>query len=178
MSWTAGASSPRLPGMITPKMLQALNGQIRDEMSSAYLYLAMSAWCDAKAFKGFSKWLRVQHEEELDHVRKLVDYVIDRGGEVTLDAIPAPRKEFGSMLQVFEAVLEHERGVTVAVNKLYDLSVSERDPASQVFLQWYVSEQVEEEASVSEIVEKIRMVGDRAGTLLYLDKEYGKRTKG
>jgi ferritin len=164
--------------MLTPKMQQALNAQIRDEMASAYLYLAMSAWCDGKAFKGFAKWLRVQHEEEMDHLRKLVDYVVDRGGEVALEAVPAPKKEFGSMLQVFEAVLEHERGVTAAIHRLYDVSLTERDVASQVFLQWYVTEQVEEEANVSEVVEKIRMVGDRSGTLLYLDKEYGKRTKG
>jgi ferritin len=163
--------------MIDPKMADALNRHIHDETYSAYLYLSMSAWCEAKAFKGFARWLRIQHEEELAHARKSLDYLLVRGGEAALRAIEAPPASFGTPLQVFEAVLDHERKVTRVIEELLAVAVAQRDAAAQVFLQWYVAEQVEEEARAQEIVDKLKMVGDRLSTVLYLDKEYGKRTR-
>jgi ferritin len=161
--------------MITPKIQDALCVHAEQEFYSAYLYLAMSAWCEAKSFKGFGRWLRVQHEEELDHARKVLDFVIARGGHVTLGAIPAPPRDFTSTLQVFEGVLEHEKKVTERILGLNATATAEKDTATQIFLQWFITEQVEEEAAATEIVEKLRMVSDRPGTVLYLDKEYGKR---
>jgi ferritin len=164
--------------MIPAKIQEALNRHVQAETYSAYLYLAMSAYCEAKAYKGFGRWLRVQHEEELDHARKSLDFLVARGGEARLGAVEAPPASFGTITEVFEKVLEHERKVTAFINDLYRLATEERDTASQVFLQWFVTEQVEEEARAQELVDKLRMVGDRPGAALYLDKEYGKRTKG
>jgi ferritin len=163
--------------MLTPKMQDALCAHIDQEMYSANLYLAMSAHCEALAFKGFGRWLRVQHEEELEHARRVLDHVVARGGQPALGAVPAPPRQFGTMTQVFEAVLAHERQVTARIHELYATASAERDTASQVFLQWFVTEQVEEESLASEILEKLRMMGDRPGAALYLDKEYGKRGK-
>lgn len=161
--------------MIGSKMQDALNRHVQAEAYSAYLYLAMSAWCEAKAWKGFARWLRVQHEEELAHSRKLLDFLIARGGEARLGAIEAPPSSWATIQDVFEKVLEHERKVTAAVNDLHALAEHEKDRAAAIFLQWFISEQVEEEASVQEILDRLRMVGDRPGSALYLDKEYGKR---
>ena len=163
--------------MISPKMQDAISAHIEQELYSAHLYLAMSAHCEARMFKGFGRWLRVQHAEELEHACKLLDYLLDRGGRFSLGSIAAPPREFGNTTQVFEAVLAHERKVTEHVNALYATAGAEKDTASQVFLQWFVTEQVQEEASVGEILEKLRMVGDRPGAELYLDKEAGKRGK-
>ena len=163
--------------MISPKMQAALSAHADQELYSANLYLSMSAYCEAKAYKGFVRWLRVQHGEELSHALKLVDHVLARGGQPTLGAVPAPPREFGTMVQVFEAVLAHERLVTARVHDLYAVAAAEKDTACQIFLQWFVSEQVEEESTAAEIREKLRLVGDRPGAALYLDKEYGKRGK-
>jgi ferritin len=163
--------------MISPKMQAALSAHVDQELYSANLYLSMSAYCEVKAYKGFGRWLRVQHGEELSHALKFVDHVLARGGQPTLGAVPAPPREFGSMVQVFEAVLAHERLVTARVHDLYAAAAAEKDTACQIFLQWFVSEQVEEESTASEIRDKLAMVGDRPGAALYLDKEYGKRGK-
>ncbi len=163
--------------MISKKVQVALEGHLGAELESAYLYLAMSAWCEAKAFKGFGRWLRIQFEEELAHATKLLDYLLARGSTVSFGPVAAPTADFGSILQVFEKTLEHERLVTDKVHRLYELAGAEKDSATQVFLQWFVSEQVEEEARAAEIVDKLRMVSDRPGSSLYLDKEYGKRAR-
>jgi ferritin len=159
--------------MITKVVQEAINTQIQKETYSAYLYLAMAADCEAKNLKGFATWLRVQYQEETNHAMKLYDYLLERGGSVSLQAIEAPPAEFGTALKMFEAILEHEQFITASINKLYEVAIANKDYATQVFLQWFISEQVEEEASASEVLEKIRMTGDRA--LLYLDKELGKR---
>ncbi len=161
--------------MISAKMQQALCKHVDAELYSANLYLAMSAYCDTKAYKGFGRWLRVQHQEELDHARKVLDFVLARGGQPSFGSVPAPPREFGTIVQVFEKVLEHEQHVTAKVNALYAAAASAGDTATQVFLQWFVSEQVEEEAAATEILDRLRLVGDRPGAALYLDKEYGKR---
>ncbi|HVP67246.1 MAG TPA: ferritin [Anaeromyxobacteraceae bacterium] len=163
--------------MIGPKIQDALNAHVTAELFSANLYLAMSAYCESKAFKGFARWLRVQYFEEVEHAHKMLDYLVARGGVPAVGAVAAPPREFGTILQVFEKVLEHERHVTQSIDELYRATVAERDSAAQVFLQWFVSEQVEEEANVQEIVDKLKMVGDRSSAALYLDKEYGKRQR-
>jgi ferritin len=158
-------------------MQEALNRHVQQETFSSYLYLAMSAWCEAKAWKGFARWLRVQADEELDHAKKSLDFLLARGGEARLGAIDAPPHAWASINDVFEKVLEHERKVTAFVSDLHFVAEQEKDKAAAIFLQWFISEQVEEEARASEIVDKLRMVGDRPGAALYLDKEYGKRGK-
>jgi len=163
--------------MIGPRMQDALNRHVQAETSSAYLYLAMSAWCEAKAWKGFARWLRVQSEEELVHARKSLDYLLARGGEAKLGAVEAPPSSWGSVHEVFERVLEHERKITAFVHDLHATAQQEKDRAAEVFLQWFVAEQVEEEARALEVVDRLKIVGDRPGTVLYLDKEYGKRGK-
>ena len=159
--------------MVTKKIQDAINTQIQKETYSAYLYLAMSAECESKTLKGFASWLRIQYEEEISHAMKLYDYLLERGGTVALQAIEAPPAEFGTAVQMFEKVLEHEQYVTASINTLYELAIEEKDYATQIMLQWFINEQVEEEASASEVLEKIRMMGERG--LLYLDKELGKR---
>jgi ferritin len=156
-------------------MQEALNRHVQAEVASSYLYLAMSAWCEAKAWKGFARWLRVQSDEELAHAKKSLDFLLARGGEAKLPAIEAPPSGWASVTDVFEKVLEHERKVTAFVNDLAAAAQQEKDRATEVFLQWFVTEQVEEEARVVEILDRLRMVGDRPGAALYLDKEYGKR---
>ena len=163
--------------MISKKMQAALEKHVGAELESAYLYLAMSAWCESKAFKGFGRWLRIQFEEEQAHAIKLLDYLLSRGCTVSFGPVAGPAAGYGSILQVFEKTLEHERSVTEKVHGLYALAGAEKDTATQVFLQWFVSEQVEEEARVVEIVDKLKMVSERPGAALYLDKEYGKRAR-
>lgn len=159
--------------MINKIVQDAINTQIQKENYSAYLYLAMAADCEAKNLKGFANWLRIQSEEEVSHAMKLYDYLLERGGTVTLQAIQAPPTEFGTPVKMFEQILEHEQYVTASINELYEVAVADKDYATQIFLQWFISEQVEEEASASEVLEKVRMLGDHG--LLYLDKELGKR---
>jgi len=163
--------------MIGPRMQEQLNRHVQVEVFSSYLYLAMAAWCEAKAWKGFARWLRVQSDEELAHAKKSLDFLLARGGEAKLGALEAPPSAWASPIDLFERVLEHERKVTAFVNDLFSAAQQEKDRAAEVFLQWFVSEQVEEEARVVEILDRLRMVGDRPGAALYLDKEYGKRGK-
>jgi len=161
--------------MIGKTMQEGLNAQINHEQFSAQLYQAMSAHCWAMSFKGFAHWLRIQASEETAHALKLVDFVLDRGGKLELKPIPAPPTEFGGVIQVFEKVLEHEKEITQKIHKLFETARSERDYASELALQWYVTEQVEEEARVSEIVDHLNAVGDGGGAIWYLDSRMGKR---
>jgi ferritin len=163
--------------MITKPMQDAINVQVQAEIHSSMLYLAMSASCASQGFNGFASWLRVQRQEEMEHALKLLDYLLERGGTFQPRALEAAPASFGTPLQVFEKVLEHERHVTSLVHGLYEKAVAEKDIATQVFLQWYVAEQVEEEAHAQEVVDKLKYVGDRGGGVLYLDKELGKRGK-
>jgi len=163
--------------MIAAKVQDALNKHVTAELFSSNLYLAMSAWCEANAYKGFGRWLRVQAEEERTHSIKILDFVLARGGKVQLGAVEAPGGGWKTVLDVFKAVQKHERGVSEAIDGLHAIAVAQKDTATQVFLQWFVSEQVEEEATAAEIVDKLTLIGDRPATILYLDKEYGKRGK-
>ena len=161
--------------MISAKMQEALNRHVQHEAYSSWLYLSMASWCEAKAWKGFARWLRVQSDEELEHAKKSLDFLLARGGAAALGRIDAPPHSWSTVNEVFEKVLAHEREVTQLVADLHGTAVQENDKAAAVFLQWFISEQVEEEARASEIVDRLRMVGDRPGSALYLDKEYGKR---
>jgi ferritin len=161
--------------MIPEKLKAALDEHVSAEIGAAYLYLAMSADFESSAHRGFAKWMRIQFQEELAHALKLVDYMLMRGAPIVWKDAKAPATSFGTPLEAFEATLAHEKDVTARIHKLYHLAAAEGDTATQIFLQWFVTEQVEEEARVSEIVERLRMVADRPGSFLYLDKEYGKR---
>jgi ferritin len=164
--------------MISPTMQDALNTQINIEQSSAQLYLAMSAHCSAKSFKGFAHWLKIQASEETAHAAKLIEFLLDRGGHLQLRPIPAPADDFGTVIEVFEKTLEHEKAITTKISALFELARKERDYASEITLQWYVTEQVEEEVSISQIVDQLHAVGDKGGAIWYLDSRMGKRGKG
>lgn len=163
--------------MLGKKLQDLMNNQIQAEFYSAQLYLAMSVYSESENFKGFANWLKVQYDEETSHGMKFIHYIHERGGEVALKAIEAPPAKFGSMLKLFEEVLAHEKKVTAMINKLYEVALAEKDYASQIFLQWFVNEQVEEEANATEIVAQLKMVGDKSvGGLFYIDKALGKRS--
>jgi len=162
--------------MISQTMQNALNSQINLEQFSAQLYLAMGAHCENLGFRGFAHWLRIQAGEETAHAVKLIDFLLDRKGILELKAIAEPPREFGGVIQVFEQTLEHEVGVTQKINALFELARSEKDYASEITLQWYVSEQVEEESNVGQLVDHLRAVGDQGGGIWYLDSRMAKRT--
>jgi len=161
--------------MINKRMQDAINEQIKFEIYSANLYLSMSAYIEGKNLKGIAHWLRVQYEEETFHALKLYDYLKNREGQVIIQSIDAPPSEFGTPLETFEKVLEHEQHVTAGINKLYKIAIEENDFAAQIFLQWFVNEQMEEEASASEVIGKMKLIGDRGVDLLYLDTELSAR---
>jgi ferritin len=161
--------------MIGKKIQDALNAQINLEQFSAQLYLAMSAHCEGRSFRGFAHWLRVQAQEETKHAMKLVEFVVDRGGRLALAAIAAPPSEFGGITQVFEQILEHEKSITGTINALFELSRAEKDYASEIALQWYVTEQIEEESNVGQTLDQLKAVGEQGGGIWYLDSKMGKR---
>jgi ferritin len=161
--------------MIGQKIQDALNTQINLEQYSAQLYLAMSAHCESKGFRGFAHWLRVQAQEETAHAMKLVAFLLDRGGRLALKAIEEPPTDFGSVTHVFEKILAHEQKNTSSINALFERSRAEKDYASEIALQWYVTEQVEEEANIGHILDHLRAVGEQGGGIWYLDSRMGKR---
>ncbi len=161
--------------MLKKKMLKALNDQITAEMFSSYLYLSMEAYFQSLSLTGFAGWMRAQVQEELMHGMKFYDFINERGGKVTLEAIDKPESSWASPFAAFEAILAHEQHVTSLINDLVDLAISEKDHATNIFLQWFVSEQVEEEASASEVVEKLKLVKDNPSGLFMMDAELGKR---
>jgi len=161
--------------MMSQKMQDALNAQINAEWYSAYLYLAMCSYFTSVNLVGMATWMRVQTQEEMFHGIKMYDFVNARGGRAILQAIEQPPADWDSPLAVFENSLAHEKKVTSLINNLVDLSMTERDHATTIFLQWYVTEQVEEEANASGIVNKLKMIGHDASSLFALDQELGQR---
>lgn len=161
--------------MLSKKMEKALNAQVGAEMFSSNLYLAMALDFEAKNMKGFGKWLRVQAKEEMGHATKIIDFVIERGGRAVVPALDAPPATWKSAQAAFDQVLAHEIKVTGMINNLVDMAAAEKDHATSVFLQWFVNEQVEEEAQSVEIVETLKMIGDSKGSLYMLDHRLGKR---
>ena len=162
--------------MISEKLTKALNDQVNAEYYSAYLYLSMSACAEQMGLKGTAHWLFAQTQEEMAHGVNMYQYVLERGGKPSFDAIEAPTSDFSDLKQMFDKVLSHEQEVTKRINAIATLAMQEQDHACYQFIMWYVTEQVEEEASVSEIINKIQMIGDNKGLLLSLDNELGTRT--
>ncbi len=156
-------------------MEQALNGQINHEIYSFYLYLAMAAYLEGLNFKGMAKWMRVQANEEMGHAMRIFDFLHERGASVTLLAIDQPQTKWGSIPAAFKAAAAHERSITKKIHALVDKAAAEKDHATTNFLQWFVKEQVEEEATLVPIVARLDAIGDHVGALYFLDHELGKR---
>ncbi len=161
--------------MLTDKMEKAINGQINAELYSAYLYLAMAAWFEEQDLPGFAGWMRIQVQEEQFHAMKMFDHVLERGGRIDLGAIEAPPGEWKSPLDVFKATLEHEQKVTGLINDLVYLARGEKDNATEIFLQWFVNEQVEEENSARAIVGQLKLIEGSPQALFLMDRESGQR---
>lgn len=163
--------------MLSQSIQEALNQQINLELSSSYAYLAMAAYFESTNLTGFANWMRVQTQEENTHAMKLFDHMHDRGGKVVLQPIPQPQLDFNSPLEAFETALQHEEKVTAAINNLYDLASKANDHATQVMLQWFINEQVEEEKNAGQIVDRLKLAGDSAAALLILDQQLEGRTQ-
>jgi ferritin len=161
--------------MLKEKIEKAINEQINAELYSSYLYLAMSAYLESIGLAGFAKWMSAQAQEEAFHAMKFFHFVTERGGRVILEKIKAPPAEWESVLDVFEETCAHEQKVTGLINDLVDLAMKEKDHATHSFLQWFVTEQVEEEATADDIVNKIKLAGESSAGLFFLDREMGTR---
>jgi ferritin len=156
-------------------VINAINQQINSELGASYSYLAMSAWCERQNFVGAARWLRLQSQEEYLHAMKLLDFVLARGGDVQLKAIDEPRGTFTKLADVFEKALEQEQEVGQEINSLYELAFREKAFAAVAELQWFLTEQVEEEKTAREIVAKFKLVGNDPASLLDMDRELGSR---
>ncbi len=163
--------------MLKQTVQDALNEQIKAELESAYVYLAMSAYSESVNLRGFASWMRAQSQEELGHALKLFDFVNDRGGRVTLQALTQPPADYKSALDMMEHTLNHEQKVSGLINRLYELALKESDYPTQAHLQWFITEQVEEEKTAQEIVEQLRMIGNHTPGLLMLDRQMGQRSE-
>lgn len=161
--------------MLSERMQKAINEQINAELYSSYMYAAMSMYFETVDMSGAGGWMNAQAGEELVHAKKLMDYVNERGGRVVLEAIEKPPVEWDSVLDAFQAVLKHEEKVSSLINGLVTLAREEKDHMTDNFLQWFVAEQVEEEASASEVVRKIKLAGDSGGGMFMIDRELGQR---
>ncbi|MFA5780172.1 MAG: ferritin [Elusimicrobiota bacterium] len=161
--------------MIQEKMLKGLNKQINAELYSAYLYLAMSAHFETVNFRGFAHWLKIQAQEELGHAMRFYGYIVEIGEKVVLEKVETPPVKWTSPLAAFTDAYKHEVKITGMINELVNMSTSLKDHATNNMLQWFVSEQVEEESQTNEIVQKLKFIGDAKGGLLMLDHQLAKR---
>lgn len=161
--------------MISDKMVNSINEQINNEFYSSLFYLSMAAYTDSIGFKGAAKWFKVQYHEENYHAMRLFEFLQSRGGKIEFLELDAPKQKFTSIQDVFYKTLEHEEHVTNLINNLMDVAVEEKDHASQIFLQWYVTEQVEEEENLNDIITQLKLIKDDSIGLLNLDKELGNR---
>jgi ferritin len=161
--------------MLSDRMQKALNGQLNAEIYSSYLYLSMNAYFKSANLDGFASWMNAQAQEELMHAMKFYDFVHQRGGRVLLSAIDTPPTDWDSPLAVFEATLQHEQKVTGFINELVEIAMEEHDHATQIFLQWFVTEQVEEEESVGSVLEQLKLLGDARQGLFMMDREMALR---
>jgi ferritin len=162
--------------MISRKMTDAINTQINKEIYSAYLYLAMAASAETQGFKGAAVWLKVQYHEEMVHAMKFYEYLMDQAAGVKLAAIDEPPAKYGSLIDIYDKALAHEKIVTGLINGLVELAIAEKDHATKVLLDWYVTEQVEEEKNATEILQTLKMIGNNTSALYLYDKELGART--
>jgi len=161
--------------MISKKLQNAINVQINKELYSEYLYISMQAWFANQNLDGFAKWMDAQGKEERFHAMKFYNYLIGRGGKVELKAIEQPTIDFGTPLKAFTAAFKHEQVISKSINELMDIAIKENDHACKSFLQWYVDEQVEEEANAEKVLNKLKMIGDNSYGILMLDTELGTR---
>ena len=161
--------------MLKKKVQDALNKQVNAELYSAYIYLSMAAYFESFSLAGFANWMRCQTQEEILHAMKIYDFINERGGKVALKPIEGPKTAWKSPLEAFQDAYKHEQKVTGMINKLVDLSIKESDHAANAFLQWFVTEQVEEEASADEVVQKLKMIGKDGSGLYMMDQEMGQR---
>lgn len=161
--------------MIKKKMEDALNKQLNAELYSSYIYLSMSGVLERMGLPGFANWMRVQAEEETAHGMKFYNHILERGGTIKLTAIQTPPSDWTTVMEILEATLEHEQKITGLINGLVDLALKEKDHASHMFLQWFVTEQVEEEANVDEIIQKLKLTEGDKGALFMMDKDMGAR---
>lgn len=161
--------------MLNERMAEALNTQLNKEIYSAYLYLSMSAYSSFIGLKGFANWFMVQYQEEMVHAMKIYNYVDSQGAQVKLMAIEQPPTEFESALEMFEKTLEHEKFITKSINDLVNLAIEEKDHATNIFLQWFVTEQIEEEGNDNDIISKLKLVGDKGNGLFMIDRELASR---
>ncbi len=161
--------------MLSKNLQDAINEQMKHEIESAYLYLAMSAYCESKTLPGMATWLRIQWQEELGHAMRLFGFVNSRGGRAILKAIDQPPTDYDSPHEIFKLVLKHEQQVTGMINKLYETAMKEGDYATQVELQWFITEQVEEEKNAMDILHLLEMAGESGISLMMLDRQLGAR---
>jgi ferritin len=161
--------------MLSKAVQDALNEQIKQETYSSYLYLAMSSYCHSTGFHGFAQWLRVQSGEESGHAHKIFDFVNERGGRAMLKAIEQPPVNYPSPVDCMEKAYDHEQKISGMINRLYELAQKEKDYPTQVFLQWFVKEQVEEEQNVAQILEQIKLVGKQGPSLFLVDRALAAR---
>jgi ferritin len=160
---------------LSKNMQAALNDQIREEMASAYIYLSMAAYCESINLPGFAAWMGAQSQEELNHAMKIYEYIHDRGGRVLFQALEQPPAEFNGPTDVFAKTLEHEQYITSRIHNLYGMAVEEKDYPSQGMLQWFVAEQVEEEKTAGDILQMLKMIGDKGQGLVMLDRQLAQR---
>jgi ferritin len=163
---------------INETMNAAFNDQITLELQAAHNYLAMGAWCESAGFSGMAAWMHAQSAEETTHAMKFYQFVLDRDGVIALGPLEAPGSEFDSVVALFEAGLKQERGVSGAINDLYALAMEQKDFASLPLLDWFVTEQIEEEATFSQIIDDLNLAGGGAQSMLFLDRELGARGAG
>jgi len=161
--------------MFNKKMEKSFNEQINEELYSAYLYLSMVAYFESTNLPGFANWMRVQTQEEIVHAMKFYDYINQRNGRVALTALADPQIEWKSPMDAFEAAYKHELHITDKINELVNLAIEEKDHAANMFLQWFVNEQVEEEKNPLDIIQKLKMIKDSSESLYMLDKELAAR---
>jgi ferritin len=161
--------------MLSKTMEDSLNEQVNREMYSAYLYMSMSAYAAHEGLKGFANWFMVQYHEEMLHAMRLYEFILHRGGSVTLKVIAQPPATFASPLEMFQKTLEHEQYITKSINDWMDQAIAEKDHATQIFLQWYVTEQVEEEGNDQEILAQLKLIGANTQGLMLLDKDLAAR---
>ncbi len=162
--------------MISDKMVAAINEQINKELFSEYMYMSMQAWLADQNLDGMANWMNAQAQEEHFHAMKFFNYLIDRGARVKLTAIEAPKEDFETPLKAFKMALDHEKFVTKSINELMDLAIKEKDHATKSFLQWFIDEQVEEEASVDRVVNMLKMVEGHGNGLMMIDRELAQRS--
>jgi ferritin len=158
------------------KVRTLVNDQIAHEFHAAYTYLAIAAHFEAQNYDGFAKWMRMQAKEETGHAMRLFDYLAERGEQIELNAIPQPKQDYGTPLDAFRTALAHEQKVTGQINAMYEAAVEAKDYPTQVMLQWFIEEQVEEENVTGTAVEQLEMAGDNKAALLFLDGRFGART--